>query len=761
MGKSGKPYLIISPLLGVFLLLCLTIPACGGNDDSSEGDISTAGDNDDDADDDDSAPTDDDASDDDSDDDFSNDDDDDACPLPEDEDTYAIPCPDGFRIPEGAAGAGGCITQIFGGEPGYFGHAIQIGPDATRYIAATKGRDIALYSLAADESLDSPWHEEIVAHMGEGVDFVVDDAGVRHLAWRDIWAHQLMYAKDSEECGWLIQVADATPGAGAEPALAIDEDGNAHIASHNIFEFDALFYTTNIAGSWETQFVSGTLGLLEQSTDIAVASDGTVHILYSNDPFEDPKSQHLVSYSDNEWNETWSGPGTSDGQIKAAPDGSLRIATMTGLGVGFYSNASGKWKFQRIQSQSITPALDLDASGNSYIAYYKADGLLRLTTDAGIGWNTQDIYISDSAIAETISTSVDGASNVHVAGYWLYEEGLMYSTNEGGAGSWDHSIVSPGGTIANTSSIALDREGRTHIVFASDQGLMHSIIENGVLTTTTTLDSSQFAYVHPKALQLDSSGVLHLAYGRYDDVLPPRYGTYSSGAWDIHSILEEEEYVDPFFVSFLDADSHLHIGYQTYSEAKYASNVNGWQSEVVDEVDFTEMQSISLNSLGEPVLAYLNDGLWVATRDQGKWMTEIIDPATDDEINTASMEIASNGDIHIAYSGWRSDPSPLKVASNHNGNWTISEVPDSKYARYAFLMLNHDEEPVVFYSKAYTGRPDAQPLYRSTNNDGEWITDIIDQGSPIGIFPSVVIDEHGIQHISAKGQLALSYIVTN
>ncbi|MCB1155532.1 hypothetical protein KDL45_17875, partial [bacterium] len=355
---------------------------------------------DDDASDDDTSSDDDSSVDDDTlDDDDTTDDDDtyeclDSSPVTDDD--FDIPCPNGFRIPDDADAAGGCITQVFGGLPGYFGTSIQVGPDGTRYVATAVGREIVVYSLPGDAPVDGEWDKEIVAHLGgtpinyytnSGPKIIVDNRGVRHLAWYDLWGQRLMYARsEGKDCGWLIQVADDQHAIGASPDLAIDQEGHVHIASHSVAH-RGVYYTTNKAGVWETEKAFDNGEDIGICTDIDIAQDGTVYLLVSNDGYEDPPNQYLLQKID-DW-ESIGGflTGTSCGQFVVAGDGSLRISVDNYLyGAGVFSNATGEWTYRHLKNFSYDSAVAIDDSDAAYVAYTDPSFHLAVATDASGMW---------------------------------------------------------------------------------------------------------------------------------------------------------------------------------------------------------------------------------------------------------------------------------------------------------------------------------------------------------------------------------------
>ena len=255
--------------------------------------------------------------------------------------------------------------------------------------------------------------------------------------------------------------------------LALDGDGNAHIAYSEVGGMD-LVYATNESGAWVTDVVD-----VDGVSDvwIAVDADGAPFILYSYWFDWADHGLRLASKTGADWDIEHVATGDIyRPRLLVDPDGYVQACA----GGTHYTNESGAWVATAIPRPAGDCAIARDADGALHVIT-GGDGGVHYSTDTSGAWVTVDVTAVDSLAPQI---GLDAAGDVHAAwGNWnLGDPDLWYATNMDGA--WSADALDTDGAEGYGASLAVDPEGTAHVLHAdfTDGEIRHGVVtpQNGV-----------------------------------------------------------------------------------------------------------------------------------------------------------------------------------------------------------------------------------------------------------------------------------------
>jgi hypothetical protein len=224
------------------------------------------------------------------------------------------------------------------------------------------------------------------------------------------------------------------------------------------------------------------------------------------------------------------------------------------------------------------------------------------------------------------------------------------------------------------------------------------------------------------AIVSDDNNKQHVFY--IDLVLaktPLSYITNSGAKWVAETVDQQGDVGEQSAIA-VDADGFVHIAYydDTNGTLNYASNVNGWESVVVDNssVSVGLNPSIALDSEGYAHISYYdeaNQALRYATNAGGVWTTE---PRDVGNVGLySSISIDSDGGVHIVYLS--STSKNLKYTGNSGGDWVINLVDNARNveSRIATGVDSNDTVHVMYYrGRAHPLQPDCTGWFKNRWN---------------------------------------------
>lgn len=322
---------------------------------------------------------------------------------------------------------------------------------------------------------------------------------------------------------WQIITVDAEGG--SETSLALDADGNVHIAytyddgSEGTFLPD-LKYANNTNGTWVTQTVDSA-GSVGWGCSMALDAQGHAHISYWTYTTEDLK---YATNKDGFWNITTvdSGAVSQYTSIALDPQGFAHISYQSNDRLCYANNTGGSWTTQQVDSTGFSgesSSIGIDSQGNAHISYYTViggsyvPGYLYYANNTGGSWSIQTLDSDEPLkIGEYHCLSIDDDDNVHIAYSWKnsteYNQALKYINNT--FGTWTASVVDDSfDPTTNYLSLDIDLNGRAHISYVQGQnGIFYATNFDG--SWSHELIEADAAY--QSSIKVGTDGQVHISF---------------------------------------------------------------------------------------------------------------------------------------------------------------------------------------------------------------------------------------------------------
>ena len=713
-------------LIWLLLLASTVIFAACGDDAGNNDDDATPGDDDDDDDDDDN---DDDNNDDndndnnDDDDDNDNDDDDDNDTLgilPDDD----IPWDD-LDVPTVTQER---LTLIDGGNPGDNDVSMVLGAGGEYDIAANNSYKLFVYKLLGDVV-----EREVIAAYGMQPALAVDSDGDLHIAYFDSKSRDLVYG-NNKSGSWGVKAIDSKDAVGWTPSLAVDENGRAHVAYCSLkpllpFVCDDLRYATNESDVWvrrridESQFAG-------QTNDIALGPDGSVHIGYGvfSDPFAATQRRKYATNAKGRWSvETVDARDTGAfGSIAVGQNGVVHMAYNWKEPGGYFDlltlvyarKGAGGWQKEKVQSSSgMCPDIQLDSSGSPRIA------------------------------------------SAFFSYYGFLGESLRYF--ERAQGEWSMTIVDNQSLGIDQVSLVLDRDDRPRIAYHEDyQSSLHVAQPGAKNWNVRTLEASGAA--HNANFALDPDGNAHAAYvfssteGQY----LVKHATNQTGQWVTETAFDGDDIYGGRPAVAVDAGGRTHVAFSNSNETAmyYASNASGaWTTDKLSAYEdgrVSDYPDIAVDSHGAAHVMYVifppdaggDCFLRYAVGDGGVWSFE--DILTGDPWGVwFSFALDAAGHAHVVYHSGADRE--FQYATNASGQWVfetiVADMGDAYAGALSDIVVDAAGVPhVVYYVDSLTG---GALNFASRTLDGWVIETLLPRTVMSDPPPTLVVDSDGSFHV--------------
>ncbi|MCK4688810.1 MAG: T9SS type A sorting domain-containing protein [Candidatus Marinimicrobia bacterium] len=258
---------------------------------------------------------------------------------------------------------------------------------------------------------------------------------------------------------------------------------------------------------------------------------------------------------------------------------------------------------------------------------------------------------------------------------------------------WQIAGVETTESVYGVTSIALDESENPHIAFFSG-GMLHRAWWNGSTWQKEEVDGNASEY---NSIAIDGDGYPHIAYRYYKDGPYLKYAYKDASGW--HRSIADSLPTDSYLTSMaLDGNNNPHISYYNGSgyDLKYAYwDGSNWLTETVDAVGSRvgKYNSIALDSLDYPCIAYSDDGVKYARWNGSAWQIETVDPGNGYGFYT-SLALDANDRPHISsgvygsdlrYAYWDGSDWQIEVVDNTVGcDWTSLAIDDSGYCHIAY-----------------------------------------------------------------------------
>jgi hypothetical protein len=198
----------------------------------------------------------------------------------------------------------------------------------------------------------------------------------------------------------------------------------------------------------------------------------------------------------------------------------------------------------------------------------------------------------------------------------------------------------------------------------------------------------------------------------------------------------------------IDSSGNPHIAYGEDHLYYAYHDGSSWNYETVDSsTGVGQFASIALDSSGKVHISYYdwtNGHLKYATNLSGSWVAVTVDSSGDVGVNT-SIAIDSLNNVHISYYDWINDNNGhLKYATNSSGSWVAVTVDGSgDVGLYSSIAMDSSDKVHISY---YDYNNDY--LKYATNATDSWVTATADNSGTVGMYTSIAMDSSDKVHIS-------------
>ncbi len=312
------------------------------------------------------------------------------------------------------------------------------------------------------------------------------------------------------------------------PAIAVDTSCYVHIT--NTYS-NQIRYITNKSGSW----VIDSIMIDGNSPSIAVTPAGTPHIAFEAD---------------------------------CGGDDDIYYATLVG----------GLWDIDTVINNTVIssdPSIALSPDSVPHVVYYDFSGGLsiRHAFKSGGSWSSE--VIPGSSVGTYSSISIDASGNLHVAfvaGTYGGNREISYANDT--SGSWVNEGITNDALDDDFPTIAVDKNGDVHIVYAKDDGadweLWYATNESGSFVTEQLTDNVGINDCGYPSVAVDNNCSIHIAYQENNTAGNLFYLTNKSGSW-----VRDTIFIAPWNKTLSWVDRSVAIDNLGYIHASFANQVGG------------------------------------------------------------------------------------------------------------------------------------------------------------------------------------------
>ncbi len=316
------------------------------------------------------------------------------------------------------------------------------------------------------------WQTDPVDLSGAQTSLAVDDQGSLHMS----------YVNDREGVKYAFRPVDSTrwftlvlAARGGSTKLTLDQQGHPHIC----YTSGKMNYAAWDGKEWNPQEIAPGAGQISYTCSVAVAADGTPHLLWYQ--YQDAMGRDYL-------------------HIKYAvlQDGAWVARTLD------FDAETGKWN-----------SMALDANGNPHIAYCAfARGALKHAFWNGKNWIVEVVDQREGGSAYRgmgNSIVVDSRGNAHIS--YFDEVTLKYARQQDNGWKIESvdSIATSPSWQGYRSSLVLDQRGFPHIAY-EDGGLLKHAYWDGQRWRIQVLARSGTDLWRNSSLAINKEGTLYLSY---------------------------------------------------------------------------------------------------------------------------------------------------------------------------------------------------------------------------------------------------------
>jgi hypothetical protein len=298
--------------------------------------------------------------------------------------------------------------------------------------------------------------------VGKYVSMAVDGQGNPHIAYHDESPNiDLKYAVRKGGV-WFVETAYSISNAGFRNSLALDAQGNPHIIHWTPNAGFGFTYSTKVGGTW----VHDETGIYGFYTSLALDRQNNPHVSYSNSV--DKELTHAVKI-EGIWTEETVDTNATINSIALNADDTPHISYSVTSYLKYAVKIGGSWAADTVSYGGLNNSIALDAQGNPHIIHLRQlsypNAELKYAVKTGGSW-TEEIVDTTSVDSYSPSLALDVEGNPHIAYYGMPGEDLKYAVKKDGV--WIFETADELGSVGDYTSLALDGEGNPHIAYRDE-----------------------------------------------------------------------------------------------------------------------------------------------------------------------------------------------------------------------------------------------------------------------------------------------------
>jgi len=341
---------------------------------------------------------------------------------------------------------------------------------------------LLLVMIALPAWCQSGWHTEVVdggdgkGDVGYSPSLAIDVQGNLHIAYYDQSHDSLSYAyRGKDDKIWSKMIVERHTGSFL--SLAVDSKGFPHISCVGKWE-DGLHYDYWDGQTWHKQIIDP--GKVDYYNSIQLDANDNPRISYYL--YHSPEGHYILHlkyafFDGRQWfiQTVDRSQGTGKWNSMALDhDGNPHIAySAVGRGDLLYAAWNGsQWSYGDADSRRLTGtyvgvgnSIDLDSAGNPHIASFDITRkTVRYTYWDGKKWDAEIVdQLGDKNEGDHVSLKMDAGGHPHLAYYDALTGVLKYAVRD--AAGWHIQIADHNGNVGLNPSLYLDRQGTPFIAY--------------------------------------------------------------------------------------------------------------------------------------------------------------------------------------------------------------------------------------------------------------------------------------------------------